>query len=182
MSSFLVSCAGASTESVGWEQNQSPTGFRHKWSGLVFPSKIEDLQQMRPTDFAADGHNSAVSYNGPQHDLAITLYVYPKPTMDMKNILAYEIKTIQFVHPAVKIGMMGAMKMPLGQRESAQGCVGAYLVYEENNTAKGSLLVLIPIEDKLFKVRATWRQNDEALKYGMARVQSTLRAVTPPSN
>jgi hypothetical protein len=169
---------GRAESMEGWEKLSEPSGYLHTWSGLFFPSRIEALKQLAPMSYEPGGRNSAIGYNGPQHRLAITVYIYPKYADSMELILSDELHQIRRAHPGMSIEMAGPMTMPFAGADGVPDTYGAYLTYDLDKVELGSLLELIPVDDKLVKVRATWVRSDQGLEYSMAQVRALLSRVS----
>jgi len=161
----------------GWQKLVNPPGYLHSRSGLIFPSQIEALKQLEPTSYEPQGRNSSIGYNASQHRLAITVYIYPKYGNNMPDVLSNELHHIQRAHPGMSVGMAGPMKMPFGGADAARDTFGAYIIYDLDTTEVGSLLVLVPFENNLLKLRATWVRSEEGLKYSMAQIRTLLASI-----
>lgn len=174
----VTSWTGVHAHSIdGWERLGQPSGYLHTWSSLFFPS-VAGLKQLDPTSYELGGRNAAIGYNAPRHRLAMTVYIYPKDAGSMQDVLSNELHHIRRAQPNMSVLMAGPMKMPFGGADAAPDTHGAYLIYDLDRTEVGSLLVLLPVEDNLLKVRATWVRSDEGLEYSMAQVRALLGRIT----
>ena len=133
-----------------------------KGAGLCLPAAIEGLESVaysaeRQAGLRAYRNSVAAGYNRPQHQLAITSYLYDRADdsaagdANEKRALVAEI---MHVHPNATLEQGGATSLTVGGKPSPG--VGGLFTWVEDGNDIASFYWLMPRGSRYLKIRATY--------------------------